>query len=352
MAETALRCNIPATVEVISPLHVGSGSGRLLADYDFALERGTVWVIDQAKLLERFTDEELRHGTPEVRLSRRLRPGEHEACAAYSLPAGSGVGSEILPCIKDVEGRPYLPGSSLKGALRTVAAWHAAGEMGVPRGDELGPNPKYAASRWEKRVFGRDPNHDLMRALLVDDSAPVPLDRLELAQVSVYSLRGPELARKGQNFLFSVEALRPGTQLACRVGIAEGLLSEPSLRFGERRGWIEGLCQMGRERAAKAIAAEKLFYRECRQIPLIQFYERLERLASDLAENQFPLQMAWGSGWAAKTLGSPLSEGAMMEEVRGRYRLGRPGAPFPKSRRLIERGGAPSEPPGWVKVTL
>lgn len=353
MAEMTLRTNRLATLEVVSPLHVGSGAGPLLADYDFALERGTAWVMDPVKLLERYDDEELRHGVPEVRLSKRLRPEEYPVCAAYSLPAPGTVGNEILPCIKDVQMHPYLPGSSLKGALRTVVVWAASrSNGGLPGPTDLDDNPKRAGSRWERRTFGPGPNYDLMRTLLVDDTAPVSAEQMELALVSVYSLRGEELAPKGVGYRFSVEALKPGTRLTCRIGVAEELFSRPSLRMSQGRRWIEGLSGLARERASELIAGEKAFFARCRIRPLQQFYERLEQRLAGLGENQFLLQMAWGTGWAAKTLGNSLSGSDSFGDVRTRYHLGHPGAPFPKSRRLVERGGVASEPLGWVEVTL
>jgi CRISPR-associated protein Csm5 len=352
MGETAIRVNLQATVELISPLHVGSGAGPLLSDYDFAAQRGVVWVMDQARLLERYTDEELRHGTPEIRLSMRLRPEEYAGCAAYSLPSQGDPGGQILPCIKTVEGRPYLPGSSLKGALRTVIAWEAARTGEGPKPEQMGRSAKYAASTWERSVFGRSPNLDLMRALLVDDTGPAPLESLELATVSVYSLRGEALESKGPGYRFSVEALKPGTRLNCRVGIGRGLFSEPSLGMAERRGWIEQICALGRARAAELIEAEVEFYSGCRLQPLTRFYRQLSDRLATLGENQTVLQLSWGAGWRAKTLGRALSDGEGFAGVRGSYGLGRPGAPFPKSRRLVERGGVPSEPMGWAEVTL
>lgn len=353
MADEQLRANRQATIEVLSPLHVGGGEGNLRLDFDFAFERGVVWVMDQEKVAERLTDEQLRHGVPDVRLSRILRPKDYPSCTAYSLGVAGTVASEIVPFIKDVWGHPYLPGSSVKGALRTCVAWAAAREGGggvVP--GQLGPNPKYAGSGWERGVFGASPNYDLMRSLLVDDAGSVPLEQMELASVSIYSLRGADLQPKGQGFRFSVEVLRSGTQLECRIGIDRYALSHPALRFSERGAWIDGLQQLCRVRASQLIAEEKAFYSRCRVRPLQQFYERLERVASDLGPGQFLLQMAWGTGWKAKTLGPALSEAPFFDEIRDRYRLGRPRAPFPKSRRVVERGGTPSEPLGWVKVTL
>ncbi len=353
MAEAPLCTSRQVTLEILSPLHVGSGSGPLLADYDFALEDRLVWVMDQGKLLEQYDDEELRHGVPEVRLSQRLGPGRYHSCAAYSLPVQGAVGNEILPCVKSVEGYPYLPGSSVKGAMRSVVGWAASRESGLaPSPAELGSSPKYAGAQWERRIFGRSPNYDLMRALLLQDTSPAPLEQLELALVSIYSLRGGELLSKGPGYRFSVEALKPGTRLDCRLSLDRYVLGHPHLGLTERAGWLEGLASIARERARELIAGEKEFYAACHLRPLQQFYDRLEDRAAGLKENQFLLQMAWGTGWSAKTLGRTLSGAGTFGEVRDRYRLGRPGAPFPKSRRLVERGGVATEPMGWVEVTL
>lgn len=352
MVESPLRTNRRASLELLSPLHVGSGAAPLLSDYDFTAHRGEVWVMDQTRLQDRYSDEELRHGIPEIRLSMRLKPEEYPEYAAYSLPAMGAPGNEILPCIKQVDGRPYLPGSSLKGALRTVIGWAAARDGRAPAVDRMDRSAKYAAGPWERGVFGPSPNLDIMRALLVDDTGAMPLDTLELATVSVYSLRGPELQSKGPGYRFSIEALKPGSILSCRIGVAEGTLSHPALRMAEKRHWIDGICGLGRERAAELIGAEIKFYADCRMQQLSQFYQRLLQVLEGLEENQLLVQMSWGTGWNAKTLGSALSGDQGFPDVRDRYRLGRPGAPFPKSRRLVERGGIPTEPMGWVKVTL
>ncbi len=202
------------SLEILSPLHVGSGAGPLLLDLDFAVHQGTVWVADHGRLSELFTDEELRAGTPDVRLSKLLGPDRYPDYAAYSLPARGEVGGRILPCIKDPYCRPYIPGSSLKGAIRSALAWAAAAQPELaPRGGELGRGAKYAALPWERRVFGPTPHRDLMRALLVGDSCPASPDRLELARVTVHSLQGADLKPKGPAHSFSLPSL------ACSSGV-------------------------------------------------------------------------------------------------------------------------------------
>jgi len=342
-----------ATLELISPLHVGSGSSPLVENYDFAVENGLVWVMDHRKLLDLYDEEELRHGIPDVRLSARLGPGRYRDFAAYSLQARGAVGGQILPVIKNAAGLPYLPGSTLKGALRTVVAWGVAdSEQQLPRLDDLESNPKYAARRWERGVFGSSPNFDLMRALVVQDSAAVGAEQLELATVSIYSLQGSKLVSKGEGYRFSVEALKPGTRLACRINLDRHLLSHPRLGFSSKADLLEGLAARGRERARRLIDQERDFFKSCQIRPLQQFYDRLADRAAGLGENSFLLQVAWGTGWAAKTLGDRLAEAGYLQELRTRYGLGRAAAPFPKSRRLVERGGAAVEPMGWLEVTL
>ena len=348
MVEISLRRNLKATIQVVSPLHVGAGNGHLVNDLDFISDRGTVWVIDREKLLERFTDEELRYGIPESACSN-LKPGEYEEYAAYSL--SPKCGRRDRPYIKDVEGEPTCPVAPERGSPHRDRLGSGRESSYEPKSADLERSAKRAASRWEKRVFGLSPNYDLMRSLLVDDSDPLPPGSLELDQVSIYTIRGSVLESWGAN-LFSVEALRPGSVLSCRVGISDSLLSQPALGLSEKRRWIDKLCSLGRERAAELISAEKAFYQQHRLIPLSRFYDQLERLSTDLAENQFLLQLSWGTGWSAKTVGSALTGSGLLEKIRSVYRLGRPGSTFPRSRRLVERGGAPSEPLGWVRVTV
>ncbi|MBK8536340.1 MAG: hypothetical protein IPL59_15150 [Candidatus Competibacteraceae bacterium] len=60
-----------------------------------------------------------------------------------------------------------------------------------------------------------------------------------------------------------------------------------------------------------------------------------------------PMRLAWGSGWRGMT-GDGLAE-SEMAVMREAYRLGRPGLPFPKTRRLAVQG-SPCLPLGWVRL--
>jgi RecJ-like exonuclease len=91
---------------------------------------------------------------------------------------------------------------------------------------------------------------------------------------------------------------------------------------------------------------------------VLGFYSRLAQTWEGLDENEFLLQVGWGTGWLSKTFGKLLQEDARaFERLVKDYRLtmerGRQvGAPFPRSRHLVRVGEHATVPLGWMKVRL
>src|SRR5690606_9946154 len=114
--------HLEMTVQVLSPVHVGDGS-ELLRNIDYVVHQGRTWVVNQDALLERFIDAEGAFdrqllGRP---VSELLRPDDfsNSELFRYAMP-GVPTNRPLRSHIKDVFGHPYLPGSTLKGLLRTV----------------------------------------------------------------------------------------------------------------------------------------------------------------------------------------------------------------------------------------
>lgn len=350
----SIATSLSLTLETLSPLHVGAGTARLLADYDFVADRGRVWVIDQAKMLNLVSDEALE-GNVEPRISRLLRPGQYSGCARYSLLASGGNIQAISEQIKDAEGRPYVPGSSLKGAVRSALGWAMYGRSGLAlRQLALGRSAEHAGSPIERRLFGSEPNRDLLRALAVSDLGGLSTADLELAVVATYTLRSGQLQPKGPGFRFWVEVVPAGRQLQGTLRIDEYILGPAAAALGLEgcRGWLADVAKHGRERAAALVAGELELYRRARLPRPAAFYDGLKKMVAGLGPDELLLQMSWGTGWRAKTLDSRLTADPDFQRVRDDYRLGYRGLPFPKSRRLVERGNVAETPLGWVKVRL
>jgi CRISPR-associated protein Csm5 len=361
-----LRTEWIVEVETLSPLHIGTGN-ELMLGYDLVPYQRQTYRVNEDVLLDAMLVRAEGEGTDAVNRVLMGRPAaellappdfDNPALFRYVL-AGEPTKREgkVFEQIKDVYDRPYLPGSSLKGALRTVLAWGIYMRTGrAPDLDRLGPRAKYAAQRLEQELFGQDPNRDFLRTLQVQDSAPLTeTDALRLEQVQVYPGGTP----------VEVEAARAGVVFHLTIAVDEyGFQEEMARQLGwqGKRAWLGQLATLGREYAQERLLAEVAFF-QAHGGPqaTLDFYAApvKQNVEGELADDEFLLQMGWGTGWESKTLGSGLlrRDDAVFEQLLGQYRMtkewGRQvGDPFPKSRTLALRGGEPALPLGWVRVKL
>ncbi|MCK4314174.1 MAG: type III-A CRISPR-associated RAMP protein Csm5 [Anaerolineae bacterium] len=366
-----------AHIELLSPLHIGTGTD-LLERVDWMQRDGYVYVAHQEALLEAVFDRAGEEGRSDAAIARAIAGmtlndlvdagyltkedfGADSPLFRYRL-RGKPAMNQISEQIKDVYGQPYLPGSSLKGALRTVLAVGGA-TVRKPRFDRLGRSRSWAAQPVERELFGRNPNYDLLRALQVSDSGPVGPEHLSLARVNIYPTAGRRTQYGRQRGLdIDVETLRRGTTFQVPIKIEGYLFSEQAeqeLKFGKRKGWLLNLPRWGRVVTGRRIASEiEFFQRRADGQVALGFYSRLAQTWEGLGENEFLLQVGWGGGWLSKTFGSLLQEDVQaFERIVKDYRLtmgrGRePGDPFPRSRHLVRMGEHPAVPLGWMKVNL
>ena len=155
--------------------------------------------------------------------------------------------------IRDGLGRPYLPGSSIKGALRTIVAAFRD-ELNMYK-DKDGKNK---ISRFNNMIYHwnrnrpqkHNPTADLGRLFVVRD-VPLSLDQLGLFDVRVFSSGGSREERRssrgegragGTDIPLRVEAIRPGTELEFELGLSQVLMfhfekhAEKLKKYAEKRG--------------------------------------------------------------------------------------------------------------------
>ena len=72
--------------------------------------------------------------------------------------------------LHDGLGRPYIPGSSIKGAIRTALLASVAGKLQDNEKPIKNSRGEISASTIEKKLFGSDPNKDVFRFLQVGDA--------------------------------------------------------------------------------------------------------------------------------------------------------------------------------------
>lgn len=363
-----LKSVLAVEIEVLSPLHIGTGRA-LQRGYDYTVFENRMWRIDEDRL---FADKYVQAQGNQAALNRLLmgRPAEelllpadyreHPEYFRYHMPGqprAEGQGAELRECLKDAKDQPYIPGSTLKGALRTVVGWAIFREEKRRfAARQLGSSRSWAGQPLERELLGRNPNYDLLRALIVHDSEPAKQSKLLLANVQV-------VAGQRAQAPIEVEALTMGTKLQAALTLDEYLLES---NMAQRLGWgakgavLRSLAAHSRDLALVRIKAQQAYFAGRPELARVQrFYQLLGQLHTQLKDSpDFLMQIGWGGGWDAKTLGDQLSaQPDQLEEVIERYRMNkgkarRAGDAFPRSRRLYFKDGRPALPMGWVLLRV
>ncbi len=361
------------TVSLLTPMHIGTGRD-LLHRYDYAIHNGKTWRINEDALLEAQDIEDPRMAaqlaqTPPADLLVDKDYQEGSQLFRYVMqgtPRSSAKGAQLKEQIKDPYDRPYLPGSSLKGALRTAIAWYAWGAARLrPEPHRLGRSRQWAGQEYERILLGKNPNHDLLRALQVSDSAPVAPSALMVLNARVLNRGG-----KMEGAPVEMEAIRPDTQFKLTIKLDNALFSDWARQGGLKlhgQDWLLHLGDVVQAHSHDRIQRELAWFKAMRGAERVAgFYQRLANVSGKLGGRHFLIELGWGTGWESKTFGSRLeSDERFMKRVINDYRLarGRPkfGDPFPKSRRVavaFRRDGIgkpieyPAYPLGWALVEM
>jgi len=348
------------TVSVLTPLHIGTGR-ELLNQYDYAIHNGRTWRLNEGALLDA---QDVEDAAMAAKLAvippAQLLEAPHDyrpdnglfRYVLHGTPRSEVEGAQLREQIKDVFDRPYLPGSSLKGALRTALAWKIWQERNIrPETNDTGRD-------YERTIFGRDPNHDLLRALHVSDSTPVNPAHLRILNAKVMNFGG-ELAAP-----IVTEAIAQDTKFRLTLKVDEKLFSDWANRDRLRTNGRELLTDLPRsvQNHSLALARQELkWFAGIDKARLISgFYQEL--VDFPLKSDQFFVRVGWGTGWESKTFGSHLqADDHLMERIVRKFPLSgkkyKKGDLFPKSRRvvvLITKNGmeGPSRPWGWCLVEM
>lgn len=366
-------------VSVLTPLHIGSGHD-LLNEYDYAIRKGHTWRINEDALLltQDVDDPALADRLAEIEPARLLQDADFQFGSKLfryvikGTPRSKARGAQVREQFKDVYDRPYLPGTSLKGALRTALGWKRWQILGLkPDVRNLNRRREFAAQWYEQELFGehsgKSPNKDTFRALQVADSAPLAADRLMLVNARVLN-RGGTLGSP-----IELEAIRPDTVFETEIKIDLALFSAWAKKHHlELRGsdLLINLPGMLREYATRRLERQAAWFSQVSSAEKTAQYCR-NLIKTTLPPNASFLQIGWGGGWESKTFADPLQanrdfmESILRPPKEGGYGLARgtrkPGDPFPKSRRVLVQvqttpdgrtNETPLYPLGWVLVEI
>lgn len=367
------------TLTCRSPLHVG-GTRHVLGPLDF-VQAGDVLYPVRLRALEEWLAERglvpafARWVTGEagglptlsgfLQAQRLLTPDLARRLAAYGVRLASPVPpTRVLAFARDPFGRPYLPGSSLKGALRT--AWLAAGFSDPRLADRLvddvracveeaarqSPTKRRAsatrvAAGAEERAlrtlsfppqYKATPLHrDVWRAIRVRDSAPLDPGAVRVYEVGVLSRRRDGTPYRKPTGTLCAECLIPGTRVEFEVTVEEGWRGVPWSSVAEV---FERVADWSRERwNEEKSAVEELCLASADLAGLREFY----------AGAPAGVRLGWGSGWRALGVGSRLPRD--LQRRVGEVFYDRTDS-FPKSRKVIVDRDRIMAPLGWADLSV
>lgn len=210
---------VKVKLRALGPVFIGSGQSFTKKEYILDTRQELIHFLDLSRFIVFLKERRLLPGYESFLLDQRAQdlqkflndnnvsPAEYGGFVSYTINAGEAVQNErfreVLTFIKDSQGYPYIPGSSLKGAVRTAIAamMLAKGEWrrewrNIEQADDRVHPKKYLrweAENLEKRIFqkleykdreGRiitNPINDLTRGIRISDSRPLDFENLTLA---------------------------------------------------------------------------------------------------------------------------------------------------------------------------
>ena len=356
-------------INTLSPVHIGDGGG--LTPLDYIRRDHVINVISEDRLFEELERrglvnsfinyvESRRYASLEDFIKKFMRdvgPKVYENMTKYSLEILSRrvEGGQILTFIKNSEGKAYIPGSEIKGAIR-IALLHSILEKDPARISLILRNNPDEDALLRPRIG--EPHGDLGRLIRPSDSSPI--DRLCVAQMYRASIK---LARLIPLSLVEVipggEAIRADLTLVSSKRIA-GEIGGPIS--------VQELVEACVKKARAVIELEKrriewVARKTSKDVweMLGQFYDDLLRRLDRCSEMEVLLRIGGGQGLYSTTLVSALMKDSnfrrMMEaeEARGGRRLR-------EVRRLLSSGrpynikvvdvNGRFVPLGWVRVVF
>lgn len=238
-------------LETVGPVFIGSGERLTKREYYYDEANGLVHMLDMGKLMaalekkKRVDDYQnyllgpIGVGLHEFLRQKSFSDAEISPMILYSLDAGEvaqkGKFADLSTFIKGGDGLPYVPGSSIKGVLRTAFMAYLLKGTTHPTTQyvDLKALSKQADGEEQKLfwVLNRDEKkkpdavNDIFKAVRISDSLPIQPDRLvicvkeDVGKPKVTSYR----ADNGHTINTYRECLAPGTQIKFTMTIDRAL---------------------------------------------------------------------------------------------------------------------------------
>lgn len=335
-------------ITTLTPVHIGSGN-FLQYNTEFvrtATSTGQfLRVIDDRKILDLIGEEHLNDWLLSIERKESIkdlvkRYASQSKIADYSkrrmvLFSDVKETDTLKECIHDGFGVPYIPGSSIKGAIRTAVLASKVKRINDLSDKIKDKSGKIKASLVEKELFGKDPNLDVFRFLQVGDAYFEKDTEIALRLVMRLNITGNE-----ETLVPSVGNCKP--QLVEAIGLEENAVFQMKIlpRF-EIVSSLFQLFQLVNAHTLKLVEEEIQIWQEYgNRIGADEYIEKMNEVLSvikDCESDECVLRIGHASGWrfitGAWTESLPNFETDVVNAARPGNNYKYSNYDFPKSRR-------------------
>lgn len=294
-----------------------------------------------------------------------------KGCIAYSVQCNARLGSRgFRSFIKEAGYRPFVPGTELKGALRTALLLALVEEKeGYDRlRRELTEfrkitSPRERLARLSKiapRVEGgllrgsqNDAKYDLLKLIQVSDGELLASDSL-----SLYALESVGTSRTTLTF---AEGLKKGVTFAFRLSIASVEDVEWALKklglAQKARAFLtpDTLIKAIHRRSARLLEEDERYFRDSPNI-----LKEIQRLKNENRPDTPLMRLGTGQGFLSVTVNLPvrrrdpeLYDEVIRAEISRKRKWRTKQNNFPCTRRVVTDGkGEPLTLPGYIQISM
>jgi CRISPR-associated protein Csm5 len=382
-SKETLGLKIPCTLEVLSPVHIGSGV-KLANGIDFTTTKDTITIVSKSQLMV-YLEQNPEQLEKFIRSDYKLDNINVSTIGRNYTLNGERV-FDISEFERNGNGTPYIPGSSLKGAIRTVIltqifnSWTKEKQRKfLEKAIESEKGEKWASQPIMEEIFGDDSNYNLMRTLQVYDAHfknDVDVEKLHLLSLKSRTDYGWKKMGKDKqtkqpfplqdNPKYStsifVESLPIGSKADFSINLNNFLINNPvakvKLQFNENSlKAVSNFILIINTHSKQKLEMERKFFEDLKSpkklINVLSEIDNLLKQIGALKEDEFILRISWGSGWKGMT-GDFLTDN-WLNTFRDKFGkgMGKPGfSIFPKTRRIVFEENEPKHLTGWIKIKL
>lgn len=353
------------TIETITPVHIGSGV-LFQKNTEFLRKNDFIGIIDPSKVLDLIGKEQvstwvamIERGEPLLPYLMKRKPGMdlEDVCLRTMNYFAENIetAQSLKEQIHTGTSHPYIPGSSIKGAIRTALFTHLIKAFG--KVDEQMLKNRFSTfddDILSRKLFGKDPNHDSLRFLRVGDCT---FDKGTTIAMNMVSLNQRRNNIKLDNKVSQLtEAIGQESTASLRIDIDKEKLEEniKHHKISTDVSFLNSdqeLLQTINKHTIHMLKSEIETWEEHKEYDNVDNYileiKQLLQMAESYKEKEALLRLGHGSGWnfmtgAWQKDSSILTDDSVYDQIINKSRPNNQTRyseyMFPKTRRMDEEG--------------